>query len=120
VAEQPYKETEDGTVLVPLKLAHPMAKVYAERARVDGPLRDHKVGDTVWVPREHGNALIEAGMVQVDPVDTEGRQRALLLNRRNAPLVGEELAAVAAPADKQQDAADAPSAETGTRAAKTK
>lgn len=88
-----YKETEDGRFLVPLKLAHPLAKVFAQRARVEEP-RDYKVGETVWVTRDYGNALIDAGMVQVDPLDGKDRQTKLLLNRRNMPLVGQELAKV--------------------------
>lgn len=119
-----HEVTEDGTVYVPLKLAHPMAKVYAERARAK-TVREYKVGDTIWVTREYGNALIDAGMVQIDPMDTQLRQSVLLLNRRNQPLTakelaekvdGDESAAVAASAEKQQSAADAPSAESDGKA----
>lgn len=132
--EQTHKVTEDGTVLVPLKLAHPMAKHYAEHARVENP-RDYKVGDTIWVGRDYGNALIDGGFVQVDPVDTKGRQRALLLTPRNSPLTAKEIEALlareaegsdggadsAGPArlEGHQSEADAPSKETPAKSSRT-
>jgi hypothetical protein len=118
VADEKYKVTDDGVVLVPLTLAHPMAKVYAERCQAE-TAKDYKVGDTVFVSREWGNALIDAGMVQVDPIDPEARQSALFLTKRNAPLTAAEIekklaadAEAAAPAavEKPQSAADAKSA----------
>lgn len=88
--EQPYKETEDGRVLVGLKLAHPLAEKFAARCQAE-EVRDYAVGETIFVAREWGNALIDAGRVQVDPIDADARKTALLLNRRNQPLTAAEL-----------------------------
>lgn len=85
-----HKVIDEGIVLVPLTLAHPMSKAYAANARVE-KITDYKVGDTVWVTREYGNALIDGGFVQVDPVDKAARQRALLLNHRNGALTVKEI-----------------------------
>ena len=132
--EQHYKVNDAGIVLVPLKLAHPLAKAYAERAQAE-TVRDYTVGATIWVPREWGNALIDAGQVQVDPADRKARQRALFLNHRNQSLTAKEIDAIlakeaeesgagdadaATPArtEGHQSAADAPSAETPRKSAR--
>jgi hypothetical protein len=148
--QQTHKVTDDGIVLVPLKLAHPMAKHYAERARAE-TVRDYQVNETIWVDRDNGNALVDGGFVQVDPVDVRARQRALFLNRRNAALTVKEIeallakevreareaeqaeteaekaegdgdadAAVGARAEGHQSAADAPSSETPGRSKGTR
>lgn len=105
--EQPYKVDDAGTILVPLKLAHPLAAAYAERARAE-TVKDYRVNETIWVPREWGNALIDAGQVQVDPVDHKARQAALFLNRRNQSLTVKEIdAKLAAAADAEGGDADA-------------
>jgi hypothetical protein len=92
-AEQPtHKVTDSGVVLVPLKLAHPFSEANAQRVQAED-VRDYEVGETIWVSREWGNALVDAGRVQVDPVDRKARQQALLLNRRNQPLTVKEIAA---------------------------
>lgn len=87
-----YKVTEDGRVLVPMVTAHPLAEQYAERCQAD-EIRNYGVGDTIFVSREWANALIDSGMVQIDPTDNKARQQALLLNRRNAPLTIREIEA---------------------------
>lgn len=87
-----HKVTDSGVVLVPLKLAHPFAEAHAARVQAE-EVRDYEVGETIWVSREWGNALVDAGRVQVDPVDHKSRQSALLLNRRNQPLTVKEIEA---------------------------
>lgn len=86
-------DQESGVFYVRLTLAHPMAEVYAQRARVK-EIKDYKVGEDILVSREYGNALIDAGMIAVDPTDKVARQRALYLNRRNQPLTMKEIVAV--------------------------
>lgn len=110
--EQPYEITEDGVVYVGLKLAHPYSKVHAQRVRAL-KVTDYKVGETIYVTREWGNAMIEAGYVQVDPLDKQARQEALFLNRRNQPLTAKEMEEkFAATGDDSDEAED--SAETET------
>lgn len=123
-AEQPtHKVTADGTVLVALALAHPYPKEYAERVRAED-IRDYAVGETIYVTREFGNAMIDAGMVQVDPIDADARRAALLLNRRNQPLTVKEIEAKEARAagadDDDGDAARGAAAEKPQSAADTK
>lgn len=111
----PYEVTEDGVVYVGLKLAHPYAKEYAERVQAKDK-KEYKVGDTIFVTREWGNAMIDGGYVQIDPTDKEARQAALFLNKRNQPLTSDEVAkqlaggdadaATPAPTEKPQSAAD--------------
>jgi hypothetical protein len=146
VSEPTYQVTPDGTVYVGLELAHPMREEYAERARAL-EVRDYEVGETIYVLREYGNALIENGQVQVDPENVTARREALFLNRRNQPLTVKEIdakqarwaaaanddsgddgkagdgdadAATPAPVEGQQSAADAPSAETRGKTAKSR
>lgn len=116
VDERPaYKETPDGRVLVPLVTAHPLARVYAERCQAED-VRDYKVGDTIYVSREWGNALIDAGMVQIDPVDPDARKAALLLNRRMAPLTVKEIEAKLGGGEQTDAAPDAGDADAATGA----
>lgn len=117
-SEQPYEVTEDGVVYVGLKLAHPYAKEYAARVQAKDPDKNYKVGDTIFVTREWGNALIEGGFVQIDPLDKQARQEALLLNRRNQPLTAKEMeekVAAAQPAADSEDSGEgeAPQADPG-------
>ena len=137
--QETVKVTEDGTVYVGLKLSHPYSAHYAAQARALEQ-KDYAVGETIYVLREYGNALIENGYVQVDPEDKQARREALLLNRRDQPLTLREIqarkttpdveqvdaegapveggdadAASPAKAEKQQSAADAPSKATAKR-----
>lgn len=93
--QEHYRVNEAGIVLVPLKLAHPLGKAYVERVQAE-PVRDYKVGETIWVARDWGNALIDAGQIQVDPIDKKARQRALFLNHRNQSLTATEIDALVA------------------------
>lgn len=130
--QEHYKVNDAGIVLVPLKLAHPLPKAYIERVQAE-PVRDHKVNETIWVSREWGNALIDAGQVQVDPVDHKARQRSLFLNHRNQSLTTREIdtllakeaeeagggdagAATPAAAEGHQSAATTPSATSRSKA----
>lgn len=134
--QETVKVTEDGTVYVGLKLANPYSARYAAAARALD-IRDYAVGETIYLMREYGNALIENGYIQVDPEDKQARREALLLNRKDQPLTIREIAARRttpeveqvdgdgqpaeggeaelsgpAKAEKQQSAADAPSKAT--------
>jgi hypothetical protein len=111
VSEPIHEITEDGTVYVGLVLAHPLAKLYAERCQAK-EAKDYSVGDTIYVSREWGNALIDAGQVQVDPEDGAARQAALFLNKRNQPIATKDLRAAAEKAETEETPEVAPDSAT--------
>lgn len=90
--EQEQYVVKDGVLYVGLVLAHPLSKEQAENVQAKDA-KAYKVGQTVYVTREWGNAMVSGGWVQVDPQDKKAVREALLLNNRDQPLRRSELAA---------------------------